>query len=65
MILSELVSVTHKFLWCAWRHRRDRCYPEVWGRGLAGHWHCTRCHPCGESFDRLFATIAPEEVEGE
>jgi hypothetical protein len=37
-----------KQLWCRFFHKDDRCYPEVWGRGLDGPWHCARCHPCGE-----------------
>lgn len=42
-----------KWLFCYFFHRRHRCYPEVWGRGLNGPWHCKKCHPCGEIFDRL------------
>ena len=43
-----------KHLWCRFLHRRHRCYPEVWDRGLAGPWHCDRCHPCDEELDALF-----------
>ena len=42
-----------KWLICSWKHRGYRCYPEVWGRGLDGPWHCTLCHPCNEDFDKL------------
>jgi hypothetical protein len=40
-----------KFFWCRFQHRRKLCHPEVWGRGLAGPWHCASCRPCGEIFD--------------
>jgi len=40
-----------QWFWCAFFHRRERCYPEVWGRGLAGPWHCAKCRPCGEVLD--------------
>lgn len=38
---------------CSWKHDQHKCYPEVWGRGLEGPWHCAECHPCGEEFDHL------------
>lgn len=38
-------------------HRRHRCYPEVWGRGLKGPWHCTKCHPCGLVWERRAAEM--------
>lgn len=44
-----------KWMWCSWVHRRHRCYPEVWDRGLDGPWHCAECHPCSEVFDVLEA----------
>ena len=42
-----------KWLVCWLFHRKHRCYPEVWGRGLDGPWHCEKCHPCSEAIDRL------------
>lgn len=43
-----------KWLWCSWAHRRHRCYPEVWDRGLDGPWHCAKCHSCWpEGLDKL------------
>lgn len=48
-----MFSWLKKNLWCRWFDRRNRCYPEVDGRGLDGPWHCDKCHPCGEVFDRL------------
>lgn len=44
-----------KWFWCAFLHRRSRCYPEVWGRGLAGPWHCDKCRPCSEGLDVALA----------
>jgi hypothetical protein len=44
-----------KFFFCAFFHRRDRCYPDVGGRGLAGRWHCDRCRPCSEGLDVALA----------
>jgi hypothetical protein len=40
-----------QYLFCSWAHYRDRCYPQVGGRGINGSWHCAKCHPCGEVFD--------------
>ena len=37
-----------KWVYCLWKHYGYRCYPEVWGRGLKGLWHCEKCHPCNE-----------------
>jgi len=50
-----------KWMWCRWMHNRARCFPEVWGRGLDGPWHCTKCHPCGEEIDMLLARLAKDE----
>jgi hypothetical protein len=44
-----------KWLVCSWKHREYKCYPEVWGRGLKGPWHCNKCHPCGEDFKKIGA----------
>jgi len=44
-----------KWLFCSIFHRKNRCFPEVWGRGLRGPWHCSRCHPCGEELKDLLA----------
>ena len=45
---KRITRFLYKWLWCSWVHRRRRCYPEVWDRGLDGPWHCPKCHPCGE-----------------
>ena len=45
-----------KYLFCSWAHRKHLCYPEVWGRGLKGPWHCAKCHECGEWIDVLTET---------
>lgn len=37
-----------KWLYCSWAHRWDKCHPRD-----PSYWHCTKCHPCGESFDLL------------
>lgn len=50
-----------KWLWCSWAHRKDRCYPEIWDRGLDGPWHCTRCHPCDEELWDIFGRPAEDE----
>lgn len=49
--LKRITRFLWKYLWCSWKHRKDKCYPEVWNRGLDGPWHCMRCHDCGEAFD--------------
>lgn len=46
-------SVLKKWLLCRWFHEKHRCFPEVWGRGLEGPWHCDKCHPCNEDFDSI------------
>lgn len=55
-----------RFLWkwlvCSWFHRKDLCYPEVWGRGLKGPWHCMKCHPCGEELAEIFGEAVAEET---
>jgi len=40
-----------KYFFCRFFHRHDLCWPEVWGRGLAGPWHCSKCHRCSEFMD--------------
>ena len=54
------------WLWliCSWKHRKHRCYPETWGRGLKGPWHCDKCHPCGEIFDHLDDSDWMEKSKG-
>jgi len=55
-----IIEKLKKYFWCAYFHREHRCYPEVWGRGLAGPWHCSKCHECGEAFD----VIAGKPIKG-
>lgn len=43
-----MTKFLYKWLWCSWMHRKYKCYPEIWGRGLNGPWHCAKCHKCGE-----------------
>lgn len=52
-VVLNVMNYLRKWLGCSWRHRKDRCYTEVWGRGLDGPWHCARCHPCSEEIDIL------------
>jgi len=49
--IKRITRFLYKWLWCSWLHKRRRCYPEVWDRGLDGPWHCSKCHPCGEGID--------------
>jgi hypothetical protein len=44
-----MINKIKKNIYCRFFHRKYLCYPEVWGRGLKGPWHCSECHPCGES----------------
>lgn len=53
--------VAKKHVFCRFSHRRDRCYPEVWGRGLDGPWHCSRCVPCGTALDFLIERLELEK----
>ena len=53
-----------KWLWCSWRHRRDRCYPEVW-KAEPTRWHCAFCHPCGEGLDALLEALGEGEDSGD
>lgn len=50
-----------KWFWCSWQH--ERCYPEVWGRGIRGPWHCVECHPCGEEVQRLWDRAHEHEAK--
>ena len=45
-----------KYLFCKWFHDQYKCFPEVWGRGLKGPWHCDKCHPCDEDFKDFLKT---------
>lgn len=49
-----------KHLFCRVFHNKHRCFPEVWGRGLKGPWHCDKCHPCNEIWDIYFPYGDPE-----
>ncbi len=51
------MRILYKWLICSWLHNDWRCYPEVWGRGLKGPWHCSNCHPCGEDLEDLFVNL--------
>ena len=42
-----------KRLFCQFFHNPYRCYPDVGGLGLDGHWHCAKCHPCWEEIGLL------------
>jgi hypothetical protein len=53
-----------KYLFCSWAHRKHLCYPEVWGRGLKGPWHCAKCHECGEWIDMLTETWRGDLING-
>lgn len=44
------LMVLKKWMYCAWAHNHYLCFPEVWGRGLKGPWHCEKCEPCGMLF---------------
>lgn len=59
--MSRWLFRIKKHLWCRFFHWRDRCYPEVWGRGLNGPWHCARCHPCGEALEKLLEQFSKEK----
>jgi len=55
----KILRWIRKWFWCSWKH--ERCYPEVWGRGSEGPWHCLICHPCGEGFDLILKGINPRK----
>ena len=52
-----------KHVYCRFFHRHDRCYPEVWGRGLNGPWHCSRCVSCGAALDYVLELVEIEKKE--
>jgi hypothetical protein len=61
-IYKRIVRFLYKWSWCSWQHRKSRCYPTVWGPKQAkemgipyrpNKWHCRRCHPCSEEFEKL------------
>lgn len=52
---KRITRFLYQWLWCSWGHgvlnpkeRYSRCYPRDFG---FSHWHCEKCHPCGEVFD--------------
>ncbi len=55
--LRESLEVK-KWLICSWKHEEDRCYPEVWDRGLDGPWHCAKCHPCGKGLIEWLESVS-------
>ena len=60
---ERALALVWKWLVCRWFHDKHRCFPEVWGRGLDGPWHCGKCHPCNEGLDVFFEpnTNPPQE----
>lgn len=49
--LDSFLQRVKESFWCAFFHRRARCYP------LTYHaWHCGRCFPCGVPMDILTGT---------
>ncbi len=46
--LKHVTRFLYKYLWCWWIHHKHKCYPRD-----HKHWHCNKCHPCGEGFDIL------------
>lgn len=32
------MQVLKKWLYCSWKHKRDRCYPTVWGQKKRKEW---------------------------
>lgn len=52
-----------KHVYCRFFHRRRRCYPEVWDRGINGPWHCDKCVSCGAALDYLVELLEVEKKE--
>lgn len=48
--LKRITRFLYKWLWCSWKHKRSRCYPEV-NKPFSNKWHCHKCHDCGEGLD--------------
>lgn len=46
-----IVMRIKKHIWCRFFHKKDRCYPDVGGKGLDGAWHCGKCVPCNIVFN--------------
>jgi len=57
MNVSSFFYAAKKYCYCKFFHNRYLCYPEVWGRGVKGPWHCSKCHPCGEWIDILLKEL--------
>lgn len=49
-----------KWLICAWAHYRHRCYDQK-RRWWFEHWHCRKCHDCGEGMDILLKWVKHEK----
>lgn len=52
--------VIKKNVYCRFFHR-DRCYPEVWDRGINGPWHCARCVSCAAALDYVLELVTLEK----
>jgi len=50
MTFRQARKLFKKWTICWWKHKEDRCYPEVWKEEL-GYWHCHKCDPCGEQLE--------------
>ena len=59
-MIKTLLHNIKKYCYCRFFHKKHLCYPEVWDKGLKGSWHCRKCHPCGEVFDKLLSEINNE-----
>lgn len=63
MIKKIILNIPYnikKYCYCKFIHDKYKCFPEVWGRGLKGPWHCAKCHPCGESLMSALEKINKE-----
>lgn len=53
LFFNDFLERLEKHFWCAFFHRRDRCYPGVDRPYPWNSWHCTRCYGCGAAIDWL------------
>ena len=60
-MIRRIVCFLSQWLICSWYHKKHRCYPEVWDRGLDGPWHCHLCYPCGDGITELVREQSSKE----
>lgn len=50
--IKRITRFLYKWLWCSCAHYKHKCWPRD-----PSHWHCLKCHPCGEGIDIILGEV--------